>query len=105
VTVCVAMLFAYFSDGQQVGREWWTRRSLQLSHQTPAPTSLADRDVPPGPGTRPALCSHGKLMPHGYFSHVNALRELTTVKSEANDVCVNHFNLYVRKLGNTMLGL
>jgi hypothetical protein len=67
-------------------------------------TSLADR-LPPGPGTRPALCSHGKLMPHGYFSHVNALRELTTVKSEANDVCVNHFNLYVRKLGNTMLGL
>ena len=103
MTVCVAMLFAYFSDGQQVGREWWTRRSLQLSHQTPDVSrgSTSRR----GPGTRPALCSHGKLMPHGYFSHVNALRELTTVKSEANDVCVNHFDLYVRKLGNTMLGL
>jgi len=76
----------------------------KLTTFPPEPDVSTDR-LPPGPGTRPALCSHGKLMPHGYFSHVNALRELTTVKSEANDVCVKHFNLYVRKLGNTMLGL
>jgi len=49
------MLFAYFSDGQQVGREWWTRRSLQLSHQSPRRLSRIDSRPAPVPGPR---CVH-----------------------------------------------